>query len=267
MQLAIRQSPAAWIAPRNFLIREKNLEVRLASGAADVRAAQRLRFDVFNVEMRLGLATSFASGLDVDPFDDHCEHLLVVDHDLGGRVVGTYRLMTWDRTPSYGYYSESEFQMDAVKHSGLRLLELGRSCVAPGHRNGRVINLLLRGIADHAGTCGADALMGCASLHGDAIRHARRISEFLLRNFSASPRLRVLPRRGFDLPESADGDACGLDEESLFRALPPLFKGYLRLGAKICGPPAFDRQFGTVDFFVMLESRELAERYRRRFTR
>ena len=267
MQLAVRHPNAAWTAFPSLVVRERNLELRLAAGPGDVRAAQRLRFDVFNVEMRLGLSTSFASGLDVDPYDDHCDHLLVLDRDLGGKVVGTYRLLPWDRTPSYGYYSESEFHLDAVRHSGMKLLELGRSCVAPEYRSGRVINLLLRGIAEYAAECGADALMGCASIHGDGVAHARRVSEFLLEEFPAPPGLRVLPRRGFDLPAPPAAGAGLLGGDALFRTLPPLFKGYLRLGARVCGPPAYDRQFGTVDFFVLLDSRKLGDRYRRRFCR
>jgi putative hemolysin len=167
-----------------FLLRDKGLELRLASSRFERMEAQRLRFEVFNLELRLGLTSSQSSGLDQDAHDGHCDHLLVVDTECDC-LVGTYRLLSFDRVPSFGFYSESEFDLSNVKRSGLRLLELGRSCVALEYRDGRAISLL--------------------------------------------------------------------------------FRGYLRLGAKVCGPPAYDRQFGTTDFFVLAKTRDIVGRYSRRF--
>jgi putative hemolysin len=223
--------------------------------------AQKLRFEVFHLELQLGHTASRASGLDQDTYDGHCDHLLVIDT---GRdcLVGTYRLLSFDRVPSFGYYSESEFDLTNVKRSGLRLLELGRSCVALEYRDGRVISLLFRGIAEYLRRTDADALMGCASLHGTDLPELASIQEMLCRRFMAGPELRVTPRRGFAIP--FDPPTAVADDASTFRSLPPLFRGYLRLGAKVCGPPVYDRQFGTTDFFVLARSRDIVSRYRRR---
>ncbi|MFZ2225310.1 MAG: GNAT family N-acyltransferase [Candidatus Deferrimicrobium sp.] len=245
-----------------FLLREKELELRLASSRSERIEAQRLRFEVFNLELQLGLASSRASGLDQDAHDGHCDHLLVVDTDRDC-LVGTYRLLSFDRVPSFGFYSESEFDLTNVKRSGLRLLELGRSCVALEYRDGRVISLLFRGIAEYLRRTDADALMGCASIHGADLPELASIQEMLSRRFLSDPSLRVTPRRGFDLPPLPRG--ARVDETSYFRSLPPLFRGYLRLGAKVCGPPAYDRQFGTTDFFVLAKTADIADRYSRRF--
>ncbi|MGZ8431219.1 MAG: GNAT family N-acetyltransferase [Candidatus Deferrimicrobiaceae bacterium] len=240
---------------------EKNYDVRLARDERDLLAAQRLRFEVFNLELRMGLAGSFASGLDQDAYDRYCEHLIVVDRREGS-VVGTFRLLLSDRVPSFGFYSETEFHLENVKRKGVRLLELGRSCVAPDYRSGRVIHLLFRKIAVYAQENGVDAMMGCASIRGCDIEELRRICALLRGSYWADSKFRVTPKRGFDLPGIET--PLEIDEAEVFRKLPPLFKGYLRLGAKICGLPAFDRQFGTTDFFLLLPTGEVVERHGRR---
>ena len=244
-----------------FLLREKGLELRLASSRFERMEAQRLRFEVINLELRLGLSSSRSSGLDQDAHDGHCDHLLVVDTDRDC-LVGTYRLLSFDRVPSFGYYSESEFDLTNVKRSGLRLLELGRSCVALEYRDGRAISLLFRGIAEYLRRTDADALMGCASIHGTDLPELSSIREMLSQRFLSDPGLRVHPRRGFDIPPLPR--SALVDETSAFRSLPPLFRGYLRMGAKVCGPPAYDRQFGTTDYFVLAKTRDIAGRYSRR---
>lgn len=244
-----------------IFLRENGLELRLASSRADTMEAQRLRFEVFNLEIQLGLSSSLASGLDQDTHDGYCDHLLVIDTERDC-LVGTYRLLSFDRVPSFGFYSETEFDLTNVKRSGLRLLELGRSCVALEYRDGRVISLLFRGIAEYLRRTDADALMGCASLHGTDLPELSSIQEMISRRFLSDPSLRVTPRRGFDIPFLLP--AAAADDGSIFRSLPPLLRGYLRLGAKVCGPPAYDRQFGTTDFFVVARSRDIVDRYNRR---
>jgi putative hemolysin len=257
IQLSTRRSSG-----NPFLLRDKGLELRLASSRFERMEAQRLRFEVFNLELRLGLASSRSSGLDQDVHDGHCDHLLVVDTERDC-LVGTYRLLSFDRVPSFGFYSESEFDLTNVKRSGLRLLELGRSCVALEYRDGRVISLLFRGIAEYLRRCNADALMGCASIHGTDLPELAAIQQMLSQRFLSDSSLRVYPRRGYDIPPSSQSSP--VDETSAFRSLPPLFRGYLRLGAKVCGPPAYDRQFGTTDYFVLAKTRDIVGRYTRRF--
>jgi putative hemolysin len=244
-----------------FLLRDTGLELRLASSRSERIEANRLRFEVFNLELQLGLTSPMASGLGQDAHDGHCDHLLVVDTDRDC-LVGTYRLLSFDRVPSFGFFSESEFDLTNVKRSGLRLLELGRSCVALEYRDGRVISLLFRGISEYLRRTGADALMGCASIHGTDLPELASIQLMLSRRFLSDPSLRVTPRRGFDIPPLPW--SAPIDETATFRSLPPLFRGYLRLGAKVCGPPAYDRQFGTTDYFVLAKAHEIVGRYSRR---
>jgi len=246
-----------------IFLRDNGLELRLASSRADTAEARRLRFEVFNMELGRGLASSRRAGLDQDVYDGYCDHLLVIDTERDC-LVGTYRLLSFSRVPSFGFYSETEFDLANVKHSGLRLLELGRSCVALEYRDGRVISLLFRGIAEYLRLCGADALMGCASIHNTDPSVLSPIQAMLFRRFLAPPELRVTPRSGFDIP-SLPVNAL-VDETSVFRSLPPLFRGYLRLGAKVCGPPAYDRPFGTTDFFVLVKTADIVQRYTRRYT-
>jgi putative hemolysin len=255
------QPPSRRPSGNPISIRDNGLEVRLASSRADTADAQRLRFEIFNKELRLGLSSSRAAGLDQDAYDGYCDHLLVVD-TARDCLVGTYRLLSFDRAPSFGFYSETEFDLSNVKRSGLRLLELGRSCVALEYRDGRAISLLFRGIAEYLRRCGADALMGCASVHGVDPPGLAAIQDTLSRRFLAPPELRVTPRRGFGIPLRSA--TVPVDETASFRALPPLFRGYLRLGARVCGPPAYDRPFGTTDFFVLVKTADIVQRYTRR---
>jgi putative hemolysin len=257
-----RRLPTRRSSGNPFLLRDGGLELRLASSRSERIEAQRLRFEVFNLDLQLGLSTSLASGLDQDAHDGHCDHLLVVDTDRDC-LVGTYRLLSFDRVPSFGFYSESEFDLTNVKRSGLRLLELGRSCVALEYRDGRVISLLFRGIAEYLRRTNADALMGCAGIHGTDLPELATIQAMLSQRFLSDPSLRVTPRRGFDVPPIPR--SAPFDETSAFRSLPPLFRGYLHLGAKVCGPPAYDRQFGMTDYFVLAKTRDIVSRYGRRF--
>ena len=181
-----------------FILQDNGMELRLAEGRADMIEAFRLRYDVFKTELGLGMDHSPASGLDQDVFDGCCDHLLVIDK-TSDSLVGTYRLLPFDRVPSFGYYSETEFHLDNVMRSGLRILELGRSCVALEYRNGNVIRLLFRGIAEYLRRCGANALMGCASVYGVDGGDLSAIQRMLLRDFLIEPELRVTPKRGFDI--------------------------------------------------------------------
>ncbi len=238
------------------------LTVRLARDGRDLEAAQRLRFEVFNMELRLGLPVSAATGRDADVYDGYCDHLLVIDSETD-RVVGTYRLMPMCRRPSFGFYSESEFDLENVKRSGLKLLELGRSCVAPAYRTGRVIALLFDAIGEYADAHGAEALVGCASINGNDASFIRKVDAFLGSLHYAGPRYHAVPRRGYDIPGLGPGS--GRPDPGVFEKLPPLFKAYLRIGAKVCGPPVYDRQFGTTDFLILAIVDEIDPRYRRRF--
>ena len=230
---------------------------RLAQNASEVRAAQALRFAVFNLELNEGLAESLATGLDADPFDDVCDHLLV-EHVPTGEIVGTYRLQTGlTAAENLGYYSEREFDFRPFEPIRAELIELGRACVHQQHRNLVVLGLLWKGIADYARERGGRYLCGCSSITSqDPAVGASAYAE-LCRRHLVPVEWRTIPLPAFD---------CALDhlaEEA--PKIPKLLRAYLSIGAKICGPPALDRQFKTIDFLTLLDLHKLPALVRARF--
>jgi putative hemolysin len=239
------------------------LTVRLARTEREIEAAQRLRYEVFNLAEGLGLTDSTVSGLDQDPYDPYCDHLLVVDESQQ-IVVGTYRLLPAQRVPSFGFYSETEFDLTRVRRSGLRLLEVGRSCVAPGYRHGRIIDLLFRGLGEYVGRTGSQALMGCVSVHGRDVELLRALYHWVQAEGLAAPEhLSVAPLPSHVVP-GVEVPPETIDPR-LAQQIPPLFRAYLNLGARVCGLPAYDAAFGTTDFFVLLDLTRVAGPYARRF--
>lgn len=241
----------------------RTYEVRLARTQREIEAAQRLRYKVFNLDQGLGLNDSHLTAMDQDPFDHWCDHLVVVRAE-DQAVVGTYRLLPPHRVPTFGFYSETEFDLHRVKSSGLRLLELGRSCVDPALRTGRVIDLLFRGLGEYIRRHSIQGLMGCASVHGRNVAELQQIWAFLeAHGCLAPPESRVEPHSSHEIP-GACARVFELDP-TLEERLPPLFRAYLRLGAKVCGPPAWDAEFGTTDFFILVNLTRLTDAYARRF--
>ena len=255
-----------------------NLEVRLARKKSEIRRAQRLRFKVFYEEMSAvpsGLAA--LSRRDVDGYDALCDHLLVLDHTPPKRkkpfakprpkVVGTYRLLRSDVAARHaGFYSEGEYDLAPLlaAQGHRRILELGRSCVLKPYRGKRTVELLWQGIYAYVLHHRIDALIGCASLEGtDPDRLALPLS--FLHHHARAPeawRARALPERAVAmdrLPREA------VDAKAALQALPPLIKGYLRLGATFGDGAVIDRQFGTTDVFVTLPVEVIGARYRGHF--
>ncbi|MFF4485975.1 GNAT family N-acetyltransferase [Streptomyces sp. NPDC001544] len=230
--------------------------VTLARDEADVRAAQRLRHDVFAGEMGALLAGP-QPGLDIDAFDAYCDHLLVHD-TLTGQVVGTYRLLPPERAAVAGrLYSEGEF--DLAPLDGIRpgLVEVGRSCVHPDHRDGAVIGLIWAGIARYMVDRGHEWLAGCCSIpltDGGTLASATwdrvRAKHMAPEEFRVRPLLPWVPNE--------PAPASRLE-------LPALLRGYLRLGAWVCGEPAHDPDFGVADLYVLLSMRRVNPRYLRHF--
>lgn len=230
---------------------------RLAREACEVRAAQALRFAVFNLELGEGLQSSLATGLDVDPFDAVCDHLLV-EHRPTGQIVGTYRLQTGPAAAAQlGYYSGQEFDCAAFEPHRAEMLELGRACVHREHRNLVVLGMLWKGIADYASRHGARYLFGCSSITSqDPSVGASAYAELCRRHLAPSP-WRTCPQPAYECPlESLAEDPP---------KMPKLLRAYLTLGARICGPPALDRQFKTIDFLTLLDLEALPFDARRRF--
>ena len=230
---------------------------RLARDAGEIRAAQALRFEVFNVELGEGLEQSHATGLDEDPFDAACDHL-VVEHLQSRSIVGTYRLQTGTNAANkLGYYSAQEFEFDVFEPLRDEIVELGRACVHIRHRNLLVLGMLWKGIAGYAKNRGARYLLGCSSITSQDPAVGASAYSDLCRKHLSPPQWRTRPRAEYDCPLNCLSDESG--------KIPKLLRAYLSVGAKICGPPALDRQFKTIDFLTLLDLDALPAAARQRF--
>lgn len=253
--VAVIQTGAAPVKPA-----AQGIEVYWARHLDDVRAAQRLRFDVFAGEMGARLNTPIP-GHDVDLFDNYCEHVLVRDQATQ-QVIGTYRVLTPVQAKRVGStYSDTEFDLTRLRMLRERMVELGRSCVHPDHRHGGVIMALWGALAEFMMRNQLDTMIGCASvpmLHngivsGDA---AASIWSQLKETHLAPIEYHVRPR----LPLPIERLDCTLAVEP-----PALIKGYLRLGAKVLGAPAWDPDFNTADLPMLMRIADLPPRYRKHF--
>jgi putative hemolysin len=237
-------------------LRQGPYHARLASSEADRMAAFRLRFLVFNLELNEGLDAAFATGQDTDEFDAVCDHL-IVEHAGIGKIVGTYRLQTGaTASANKGFYSEREFDFSPYTRLGDSVIELGRACVHRDHRSYEVLTLLWRGLTQYAVRHGGRYLIGCSSLtsqdpaHGTAVYGA-------MREHLVEPQLRTTPQPAFAMPL--------MSAENVSDKVPKLLRAYLAVGARICGPPAIDREFKTIDFLTLLDLETLHPRVRARF--
>ncbi len=220
--------------------------LRLAGSAAELRAAQALRFEVFNLELGEGLVHSADSGLDADAHDAVCDHLIVSDV-RSGQVVGTYRMQTGTRAAQgLGYYSEREFDFGPFEPQRGEILELGRACIHRKHRNFAVLNLLWTGIARYAKAHHTRYLLGCSSITSQQPAAGAAAYRHLQQRHLAPPPWQTVPHPAF---------VCAAEESALpTPAIPHLLSAYLKLGARICAAPAIDRAFRTIDFLTWLDT-------------
>ncbi len=237
---------------------QPRLSVHLARSGAEIREAQRLRFKVFAEEMGAHLESS-EQGIDEDIFDPYCEHLVVTD-DATGEVYGTYRILSGLTAKRLGgFYSDQEFDLTRLAHLREQLVELGRSCVHPDHRSGAVIALLWSGLADYMRSRGYAYIIGCASMSMADGGHSAASAYMRLRDkYMSPPEYRVFPRCPLPLKD--------LNVEAQPN-LPPLVKAYLRVGAWVCGDPAWDPDFNTADMLMMLPLSRVDKRYAKHFMR
>jgi putative hemolysin len=244
-------------------IRAGRYAVRFARTVEDLDQIERLRFEVFNLELGEGLDSAFATGRDHDDLDVHFHHLLIAC-TATGEVVGTYRLQTAEMAARHqGFYSAGEFELAELPREFLAdAIEVGRACVARDHRNGRVLNLLWRGLARYMVQNRKRYLFGCCSLTSQDAALGQATMAFLRANGHVHPALRTPPLAGLGC-EEADPAAVAMARVHI----PPLFQSYLNLGAKVLGPPAIDREFKTIDFLVALDVSELDEHSYRFFFR
>lgn len=233
----------------------RGYSVNRAKSPLEVLEAQRLRYQIFALEK--GAAIDGGSeGLDVDAFDRYCDHLLV--RDGWGRLIGTTRALRHENAQrAGGFYSETEFEMMPALRWGGRLLEIGRTCIHPDHRNGAAIGTLWSGVSEMVFEGGYDRLIGCASIDTDEAEGfgpvRALVDQILSRHLSDETR-RASPK--IPLPASAAAPAC---------AAPPLLKAYLRLGAQICGDAFYDADFSCADLLVLVDRERLNLRYARHF--
>jgi putative hemolysin len=245
------------IDPAQSPRRAEHLFVELAAGPQDVRAAQALRYRVFGAELGAKLKGA-DQGLDTDAFDDVCQHLLVREVHRG-RVVGCTRLLTDTNARRIGgFYSQGEFDLGGLLDLPGRLLEIGRTCIDPDHRQGAAIAVLWSGLAGFMHLHRCDYLFGCASIPlGSGDVQAAAIMNRIRRQAMTPPNLRVTPR--IPLLHTPTADAV------LDAPLPPLLKAYLRLGARAAGEPCRDLDFGVADVLVLLQVADLNPTYARHF--
>lgn len=245
--------PASHSQPRSG-----GLSTRLAVSPSDLRAAQALRYRVFVSELGGdGPCVDHDARLEQDSFDPYFDHLLLIDNDRGGQVVGVYRLLPGDRLgPDGQFYSDAEFDLTPLRRSGWRLLELGRSCVDPAYRGGLAMMLMWQALANYALDRNAQILFGAASFPGTDLSSLAQPLSWLHHNHLAPQELRVRskPCRLDYLVAPQDVDA-----RAAKRFIPPLIRSYLRLGASV-GEGAFvDRAFNTTDVCIILDVARLSE--------
>lgn len=231
--------------------------IALAHDAAEILEAQRLRWRVYRESLHADLP---AGGVDADEFDRFCDHLLVRDTDTDA-IVGTYRILSPERARAAGgFYSETEFDLGRIVSHGARVAELGRACVHPAYRTGGVITLLLAGLTAYLVERDCEYVIGCASVSlADGAERAAGLCRRLIAEHRSPVEWHAFPRAPFPF----ESIAC--DETAA--PMPALIKAYLRLGATVCGEPAWDERFKTADLLLILSMARMAPRYRSRLLR
>ena len=249
--------PSGELLPSDVLC-EGRYEARFARSEQELDELLKLRFEIFNLELGEGLESSLATGLDRDEFDAVCHHLIVVERATD-RIIGTYRLQTSCMAAGQiGFYSDAEFDLSGLPPKVIEdSVELGRACIALEHRNTQVLFLLWKGLARYVASTGKRYLFGCCSLTSQDQAEGWAVMELLRKRGQVHPRLETVPRP--DYVCLRQGRYQGQVK------IPKLFRIYLRHGALVCGPPAIDRRFKTIDFLVIFDVAAMDERRFRTF--
>ena len=245
--------------------------LRLAETVEDRDAACRLRFKVFNIELGEGLESSYETGLDSDAFDLFCEHLLVEDK-VSRKIVGTYRMQSGaSAARNLGYYSEQEFNLAPYEVLREGILELGRASIDREHRTPEVLTLLWRGIAQYATDMGLRTLIGCSSLNSTDPAEGWQVYS-QLEHYKVAAEFETVPTARYVCPGEQEGQGAQPPAGQEMRThpnssvkIPKLLKTYLAIGARIAAPPAWDREFGTIDFLTLLDLKTISPSARHRF--
>ncbi|MGZ9096942.1 MAG: GNAT family N-acetyltransferase [Micavibrio sp.] len=253
------------------LLTADSVTVRLAQSDAEIEAAQELRYKVFYEEFGAAPTPDMARlKRDFDKYDAHADHLIVVDETRGPkntRIVGTYRLLDRNVAEKHGqFYTSGEYNIDPILKSGASVLELGRSCVLPEFRTRPVLQMLWQGIADYVLEHDIEMLFGCASFPGTDVKALARPLSYLYHYHLAPPELCpvALPGRYLPMNVIAKED---LNPKEILGELPPLIKGYLRIGSLIGDGAVIDEQFNTTDVCIMLHTRLVTNHYKKHYER
>ncbi len=237
------------------VIRDGKYELRFASTREELDAIERLRFEVFNLELEEGLAASYDTGKDEDAFDQVCHHMMIYKASAG--VVGTYRFQTVEMATEggLGFYSASEFDMRTLPEDVIKAgVELGRACIAKEHRSLKVLYLLWKGIGMYLMHNKRRYLFGCTSLTSQDPAEGLGVYNLLQQQGHVHPDITVLPQPDFTCIPETDDLAANTKPR-----VPRLMRAYLSLGAQVCSPPALDRMFKTIDYFTLFDTARLTD--------
>jgi putative hemolysin len=242
-------------------INEGRYSVRLATKPAEVEAALRLRFEVFNLELNEGLESSYITGLDEDEYDASCDHLILIENATG-QIVGTYRLRTLEIAGTAGnFYTAGQFDIESLPIEFLQdALEIGRASISIEHRNTKALYMLWKGLVAYLEIKNKRFLFGACSLNSQSPGDGILALLHILQTDSIDEKLWVKPHT----EKLCRADDALFGPRSDYK-LPKLFNAYLRFGARVCSPPAIDREFGTIDFLVVFDKNDLSEQHRRIF--
>jgi len=247
--------PALASIPAIDKIQQPRLQAGLARNLRDIRASQRLRYRVFAEELGARLASA-PLGLDCDALDLYCDHLLVRDsHD---QVIGSTRLLSADKARmAGGFYSAAEFELGSLSNLPGKILEVGRTCIDPAHRNGSTIAVLWAELATYIQHHQFDYLIGCASIElSEGEERIQQMLHYLQQHHRGAEDFGIRARNPYPMKASAFPGKPNL---------PPLLRAYMNLGAQICGEACLDPEFSVVDLFIFLDIRQLSTRYARHF--
>ncbi len=253
-----------------MLVEKEHFLVKFAENPSEIEAAMRLRYDVFMAEQGHLSGKSTVNALDEDEFDRYCLHLIIIDR-RSNEVIGTYRVHPGIvAKDGLGFYSEQEFKIKNLHDIADKTVEVGRSCVKPEYRNGAVVALLWAGMAAVHKRTQCHYLLGCVSLTTADPVIGLAVREYLAQQGDVFIReLEVTAQKEFALPEvdqsAVEAYVSGEKKSELRQWIPPLLKGYLRLGARFSSCPVLDREFGAIDFLVLFNFDEMDHKYVRHF--
>jgi putative hemolysin len=248
-----------------ILVEDRYFLIKFAESESEIKAAQNLRYRVFNLEQGHGKKSTNAAAIDNDQFDQFCLHLIVIEKS-NNKIVGTYRIHPGTLAKAnLGLYAATEYELTGIDNIIDDTVEVGRSCVCQEQRNGAVVALLWAGIAQIMLRGNFRYLLGCVSLTSTEPVVGWALYQYFCQHNKITKTVTAKPKPELTMQQVEQGAIDHLAATSLQRYIPPLFRGYLRLGAKICGKPVFDKAFGTIDFLTLLDLQLMPEKYFKHF--